>query len=101
MQRRPISGHCNDKALVAYSDGELSGIRLAATRGHLAVCRRCRMRRAALKCTLCNGRLIVAPKAITDKQPSRIIATAHLTITATDWVRLGEKRIAILAGQSN
>jgi len=27
-----------------------------------------------------------------------MIATAHVTITATDWVRLGEKRIAILAG---
>ena len=27
-----------------------------------------------------------------------MIATAPVTITATDWVRLGEKRIAILAG---
>lgn len=27
-----------------------------------------------------------------------MIATAHVTITATDWVRLGEKCIAILGG---
>jgi hypothetical protein len=27
-----------------------------------------------------------------------MIATAHVKITTTDWVRLGEKRIAILAG---
>ena len=27
-----------------------------------------------------------------------MIATVHVTRTATDWVRLGENRIAILAG---
>jgi hypothetical protein len=27
-----------------------------------------------------------------------MIATAHATRTATDWVRLGKKRIAILVG---
>jgi hypothetical protein len=27
-----------------------------------------------------------------------MIATAHATRTTTDWVRLGEKRIAILVG---
>jgi hypothetical protein len=29
-----------------------------------------------------------------------MIATAHVAITATDWVRLGEKRISILAGRT-
>ena len=69
MQRRPISGHCNDKTLVAYSDSELSGHRLAATRWHLAVCRNCRMRRAALKCTLWTMRRLLAKRIVVGYGP--------------------------------
>jgi hypothetical protein len=43
--------------------------------------------------------LIVAPKAITDKYDEQYDGDRTTwTITATDGVRLGEKRIAILAG---
>ncbi len=66
MQRRPISGRCNDKTLVAYSDSELSGIRPAATRRHLAVCRHCRTRRAALKSTLWRIRRSLAKRSLFD-----------------------------------
>ena len=66
MQRRPISGHCNDKTLVAYSASELSRIRLTATRRHLAVCRRCRTRRAALKSTLWRIRRSLAKRSLFD-----------------------------------
>jgi anti-sigma factor RsiW len=66
MERRPISGHCNDKTLVAYSDCELSGIRPAATRRHLAVCRRCRTRQANLKCIVWRIRRLLAKRSLFD-----------------------------------
>lgn len=66
MQRRLISGHCNDKTLVAYSASELRGIRLTATRRHLAVCRRCRTRRAALKSALWRIRRLLAKRSLFD-----------------------------------
>src|SRR5260370_39560294 len=66
MPRNPISGHCNEKNLVAYSDGELSGIRLAATHRHLAVCRRCRTRQANLKCIVWRIQRLRAKRSLFD-----------------------------------
>lgn len=66
MPRKRISGHSNDKTLVAYSDGELSRIRVVATRRHLAACRRCRARRAALKCTPWRIRRLLAKRSSYD-----------------------------------
>jgi anti-sigma factor RsiW len=66
VQRKPIFGHCNDKMLVAYSDDELGTIRLAATRRHLAVCRRCLARQANLKCIVWRIRRLLAKRSCFD-----------------------------------
>jgi anti-sigma factor RsiW len=66
MLRKAVSAQCNDEMLVVYHDGELNRNQSAATRRHLAVCRRCRERQAAIRSVVLSIRRLRANPSLAD-----------------------------------